>query len=77
MDLDIHNAITMTQQFKRIFVIILTIINYTSAKYGGNDIFTSLQAMKRLWIEDRIFVEKLEETISNMKEIIPHMERYE
>ena len=62
---------------KRLFLIILTLnLNYSLAKYGGNDIFTSLQAMKVLWEDDIELVNKLETIVQNMKEVIPHMERY-
>ena len=64
----------MTLKYKAIFLIILT-LNCVSSQWGGNDIFTSLEAMRRLWIEDKVFVNKLEDTISTMKELIPHMER--
>ena len=67
-------AKVMTPKFKTIFLIILT-LNYVSCQWGGNDIFTSLEAMRRLWVEDKLFVSKLEDTISTMKELIPHMER--
>ena len=67
-------AKVMTPNFKTIFLIILT-VNYASSQWGGNDIFTSLEAMRRLWVEDKLFVSKLEDTISTMKELIPHMER--
>lgn len=67
-------AKVMTPKFKTIFLIILT-LNYVSCQWGGNDIFTSLEAMRRLWVEDKLFVTKLEDTISTMKELIPHMER--
>ena len=67
-------AKVMTPSFKTIFLIILT-LNYASSQWGGNDIFTSLEAMRRLWVEDKLFVSKLEDTISTMKELIPHMER--
>jgi hypothetical protein len=45
------------------------------ATYGGNDIFTSLQAMKELWLEERQFVNKLEETIDNFQDILNGMKR--
>ena len=62
---------------KLIFSIILTLnLNYSFCKYGGNDIFTSLEAMKILWARDIELVNKMETIIQNMKEVIPHMERY-
>ena len=50
-------------------------VKLKECKYGNNDIFTSLEAMKRLWIEERIFVKHIEDVIKNMKEMIPEMER--
>ena len=47
----------------------------TSARYGGNDIFTSMEAMRRLWVEERKFVQNLEESITTLKSVIPEMER--
>ena len=62
---------------KLLFLIILTLnLNYSFGKYGGNDIFTSLEAMKILWARDIELVNKMETIIQNMKEVIPHMERY-
>ena len=62
---------------KLLFSIILTLnLNYSLGKYGGNDIFTSLEAMKILWARDIELVNKMETIIRNMKEVIPHMERY-
>ena len=62
---------------KLLFSIILTLnLNYSFGKYGGNDIFTSLEAMKILWARDIELVNKMETIIQNMKEVIPHMERY-
>ena len=58
------------------FIFILFYIPRNHAGYGGNDIFTSLEAMRRLWAEERIFVEKIEQVIRDMKTIVPEMERY-
>ena len=67
----------MPDIINRLFLIIILTLNYTSAKYGGNDIFTSLEAMKHLWAKDIELVNKMETIVQNMKEIIPHMERYD
>ena len=58
------------------FIFILFYIPRNHAGYGGNDIFTSLEAMKILWARDIELVNKMETIIRNMKEVIPHMERY-
>ena len=57
------------------FIFILFYIPRNHAGYGGNDIFTSLEAMRRSWAEERIFVEKIEQVIKDMKTIVPEMER--
>ena len=59
------------------FIFILFYLPRNHAGYGGNDIFTSLEAMRRLWAEERVFVEKIEQVIRDMKTILPEMERYE
>ena len=59
------------------FIFILFYLPRNHAGYGGNDIFTSLEAMRRLWAEERVFVEKIEQVIRDMKTIVPEMERYE
>lgn len=46
------------------------------AGYGGNDLFTSMEAMRRLWKEEKFFVKTLENIVQNMKEAIPQMEMY-
>jgi len=58
------------------FIFILFYLPRNHAGYGGNDIFTSLEAMRRLWVEERVFVEKIEQVIRDMKTIVPEMERY-
>ena len=57
-----------------IFILLLMFMK-TSARYGGNDIFTSMEAMRRLWVEERKFVQNLEESITTLKSVIPEMER--
>ena len=57
------------------FIFILFYLPRNHAGYGGNDIFTSLEAMRRLWVEERVFVEKIEQVIRDMKTIVPEMER--
>ena len=56
-----------------LFILLYTPRNY--AGFGGNDIFTSLEAMRRLWAEERIFVEKIEHVIKNMEKILPDMKK--
>ena len=46
------------------------------AKYGNNDFFTSLEAMRRLWVEEKAFVTHLESSIESLKTILPVFERY-
>ena len=57
------------------FIFILFYIPRNHAGFGGNDIFTSLEAMRRLWVEERIFVEKIQHVIKNMETILPDMKR--
>lgn len=45
------------------------------ASYGGHDFFTSLEAMKLLWQEEKFFAQKLENVLENVKSVIPHIER--
>ena len=54
---------------------ILISLTKVSGRYGGNDIFTSMEAMRRLWQEERQFVQYLEESIAALKSVIPEMER--
>jgi hypothetical protein len=58
-----------------LFLTLILVISNCMATYGGNDIFTSLQAMKELWLEERQFVNKLEETIDNFQDILNGMKR--
>jgi hypothetical protein len=59
-----------------IFLAFCLVISNSEGKYGGNDIFTSIEAMKRLWIEEKLFVGKLEQTINNFEVILNGMKRY-
>ena len=65
----------LTFKLYLLFIFILFFLPRNHAGYGGNDIFTSLEAMRRLWAEERIFVEKIEQVIRDMKTIVPEMER--
>ena len=55
--------------------LLLTNLSFLEAKYGDNDFFTSLEAMKWLWKEDVQFVEKLEKAVTSLNEILPDMQR--
>ena len=46
------------------------------ASWGGNDIFTSLNALFRLWQEEQLFVEKLENSIKTFESALDGMKRY-
>ena len=61
--------------FSLVFTIILFNAPIYHAEYGGNDIFTSLEAMRRLWLEERIFVAKIEQVIKSVETILPIMQR--
>ena len=62
---------------KRIWLcVFLYFIQFVKARHGGNDIFTSLEAMRRLWLEERVFVQNLQDSIETMKAMIPVFERY-
>ena len=55
--------------------IILLYVPKNHATHGGNDIFTSLEAMRRLWLEERVFVGKIEQVLVNLHNIVPELER--
>lgn len=58
-------------------LLILTLfLSAASGEYGNNDLFTSLEAMRRLWTEEKLFIAKMETTIENLKEALPIMEKY-
>ena len=59
--------------------LVLLVISYlkiANGSYGGNDIFTSLEATRRLWLEERLFVQNLQDSIDTFKSILPIFERY-
>ena len=60
------------------YILVILLFNFSPiwARYGNNDIFTSLEAMRRLWIEEKEFVNNLESAIENLKTIMPVFERY-
>ena len=60
------------------YILVIFLFNFSPiwARYGNNDIFTSLEAMRRLWIEEKEFVNNLESAIENLKTIMPVFERY-
>lgn len=57
-------------------LLLLVMTSQIEAGYGGNDLFTSMEAMRRLWKEEKFFVKTLENIVQNMKEAIPQMEMY-
>ena len=62
----------------KIIVFTFFLLNFKNVYcgYGGNDIFTSLQAMKYLWNEEIKFVEHLQDSIKTMETILPLFKRY-
>ena len=62
----------------KLYIFVLVLFNFSPiwARYGNNDIFTSLEAMRRLWIEEKEFVNNLESAIDSLKTIMPMFERY-
>ena len=62
-------------KYTSLLLIVQYFFHENEAKYGGNDIFTSLEAMRRLWQEEKVFVEKIEVAIKNFNLMLPELER--
>lgn len=60
----------------QLVILLVLLFGSSSANYGGNDLFTSLEAMKWLWQEEKMFATKLEKVIENFQSVLPLMEKY-
>ena len=58
-----------------LLLLLLLFCGHSDAGYGGNDLFTSMEAMRKLWVEEKVFVQKLQDIVNNIKDAIPVMEK--